>query len=76
MARRRIRGRLNGLIQIGVREFAVSASLGMAIFPDHGQTPDTLIGNADAAMYDAKRAGSRSCCLFDAGRRKREPEAD
>ena len=53
--------------QIGARELAVSASLGMAIFPDHGQTPDALIGNADAAMYDAKRAGTRRCHLFDAG---------
>jgi diguanylate cyclase (GGDEF)-like protein/PAS domain S-box-containing protein len=35
----------------------VSASLGMSLCPDHGHDAPTLIGNADAAMYEAKRAG-------------------
>ncbi len=42
----------------------VAASLGLAIFPDHGATADSLIANADAAMYAAKRAG---CGYREAG---------
>jgi len=34
-----------------------SASIGLAVTDDPGETPDTLIAHADAAMYVAKRAG-------------------
>jgi diguanylate cyclase (GGDEF)-like protein len=34
-----------------------SASLGLAMFPEHGQTPDQLIQRADVAMYLAKGTG-------------------
>ncbi len=35
----------------------VSASIGIAIFPDHGQNPEMLQNAADAAMYLAKNQG-------------------
>jgi diguanylate cyclase (GGDEF)-like protein len=35
----------------------VTISLGVAQFPTHGETADAVIAAADAAMYDAKRAG-------------------
>jgi predicted signal transduction protein with EAL and GGDEF domain len=35
----------------------VSTSIGIAVFPEDGQTPDLLIRNADAAMYQSKAAG-------------------
>ena len=35
----------------------VTASVGIAVFPDHGNDLDALIRYADAAMYDAKRTG-------------------
>lgn len=34
---------------------AVSASIGIALFPDDGETADELLSKADAAMYLAKR---------------------
>jgi diguanylate cyclase (GGDEF)-like protein len=34
-----------------------TVSLGLAALPDHGATPDALLAAADAALYDAKRAG-------------------
>ena len=34
---------------------SVSLSIGVAIYPEDGAEPDTLIGRADAAMYEAKR---------------------
>ena len=36
---------------------APRASLGLAVFPDHGDDRDTLLMNADVAMYAAKRDG-------------------
>jgi len=34
----------------------VSASIGIAIFPRHGDTPEAIIKSADSAMYRAKRS--------------------
>ena len=36
-------------------EFAITASIGIACAPEHGDRPQVLIQNADAAMYDSKR---------------------
>ena len=43
--------------RINAQVVNITASLGVTLFPDHGRDADTLIANADAAMYDAKRAG-------------------
>ena len=36
-------------------EFTITASIGIARAPEHGDKPQTLIQNADVAMYDSKR---------------------
>ena len=36
-------------------EFSITASIGIAHAPDDGDRPQTLIQNADAAMYESKR---------------------
>ena len=45
-------------------EFNVSASIGVARSPDDGTRPQTLIQNADAAMYDSKRRGRNAWQSF------------
>ena len=42
-------------LQIGERLIEVNASLGVALFPQHGEDELTLITHSDAAMYEAKR---------------------
>jgi diguanylate cyclase (GGDEF)-like protein/PAS domain S-box-containing protein len=37
---------------------AIGVSLGIVLFPDHGQSADILLQRADIAMYSAKRNGS------------------
>lgn len=39
------------------RLLRVGVSVGLAVSPDHGQTVETLLRSADAAMYAAKRSG-------------------
>lgn len=39
----------------GNTQVLTSLSIGIAIYPDHGATPGTLLNAADAAMYQAKR---------------------
>ncbi|MBU0592242.1 MAG: diguanylate cyclase [Gammaproteobacteria bacterium] len=41
----------------GGQEAQVTASTGIAIFPDHGDDAETLLENADSAMYRAKKEG-------------------
>lgn len=43
----------------------LSASFGVAGFPQHAQSPQQLIASADAAMYEAKAAG-KNCVRFAA----------
>ncbi len=45
-------------------EFAITASIGIARAPDDGERPQTLIQNADAAMYDSKRRARNAWKAF------------
>jgi len=38
----------------------VSSSIGIALYPQDGITPDSLLSNADMAMYDAKNNGKNA----------------
>lgn len=42
----------------------ISASIGLAMFPDHGDNADELLRHADQAMYDAKRAGRNRSQIY------------
>jgi diguanylate cyclase (GGDEF)-like protein len=44
----------------------VTPSVGIALYPEHGRTPDELILHADRAMYRAKSLGGAVCALFGA----------
>jgi diguanylate cyclase (GGDEF)-like protein/PAS domain S-box-containing protein len=44
-------------------ELQVSVSVGISVFPDDGRDAESLIRNADAAMYHAKETG-RACYQF------------
>lgn len=56
-ALRRIAAALQAPLTIMDHKIAVSASIGLSIYPDHGEDAATLVRNADLAMYHAKRRG-------------------
>jgi len=43
-------------------EVAISSSIGVAIYPRDGEDIETLLSNADPAMYEAKRSHSNCFC--------------
>lgn len=45
---------------INSRPQYVSSSIGIALYPQDGITPDSLLSNADMAMYDAKNNGKNA----------------
>jgi diguanylate cyclase (GGDEF)-like protein/PAS domain S-box-containing protein len=52
--------------QVEERELTVTPSIGIALFPDDGRDAETLIRNADAAMYHAKERGRANYQFFTA----------
>ncbi|EHJ92522.1 bifunctional diguanylate cyclase/phosphodiesterase [Vreelandella boliviensis] len=42
---------------VGERRHRVTASIGIALYPTHGNTPADLMASADVAMYKAKESG-------------------
>jgi diguanylate cyclase (GGDEF)-like protein len=47
-------------VEHGELRLNIGASIGIALFPDHGQDPETLERAADAAMYQVKREGKNA----------------
>ena len=54
---------LNNIIIEG-QELHITASIGIALFPQDGTIPDVLIKNADAAMYKSKDLGKNQFSLY------------
>src|SRR5207302_3009242 len=54
-------------------EGRMSLSIGVAECPAHGDTPETLIASADAAMYQAK-AGGRDRVVAVGGQPEKEKQ--
>ncbi|TQV79504.1 EAL domain-containing protein [Exilibacterium tricleocarpae] len=51
----------------GQPPLSISASVGFALYPDHGQTLNALVSSADAAMYVAKQRGRRRWIRYRPG---------
>jgi EAL domain-containing protein (putative c-di-GMP-specific phosphodiesterase class I) len=52
---------------VGNREVNVTVSVGLCIFPDCARDADSLLKNADAAMYEAKESGRNTYHVFNEG---------
>jgi signal transduction histidine kinase len=46
-------------VELDGRRISITASIGMALYPDDGSSMEALIARADAAMYEVKRVPTR-----------------
>lgn len=60
----RILQQLQQPFRIGLIEVYTRCSLGIAIAPQHGEDRESVIRNADTAMYTAKENGRGKFCVF------------
>lgn len=66
---------------LGSDEARISASIGVALYPDDGSSGDELVRHADLAMYHVKLQGKNGysfydCSMIDASHQKRALELD
>ena len=60
----RIARDLNPPFELHGQSLTITSSTGISIFPDHGEDAETLIKNADAAMYASKNRGRNTFSFF------------
>ena len=51
-------------LDLGEAQRMITTSIGIALFPTDGSDPDTLLHNADTALYRAKWAGKNGAAFF------------
>lgn len=56
--------RFRAAIHLDLMDVYTSCSIGIAVYPQHGETLEALISHADTAMYAAKEAGKHTYCVF------------
>jgi len=55
----------NKTLNIGNKQMFITASIGVALYPKDGTDTNTILKNADSAMYKAKELGKNRFILFD-----------
>jgi diguanylate cyclase (GGDEF)-like protein len=63
---RHVLERLRAPYALSGQEFRASGSIGVALYPQHAQTLEELLGVADMAMYRAKEHGRDTYVLWEA----------
>lgn len=66
----KIRNTLSRPFELSGHNLNISASIGVAVYPEHGNDENILLKNADAAMYFAKEAGHNNVMLFESRMKK------
>jgi diguanylate cyclase (GGDEF)-like protein/PAS domain S-box-containing protein len=60
----RILAALTGIVEVNGHSLSTSCSIGISMFPEHGNVGETLIKFADQAMYCAKESGRNAFRFF------------
>ncbi len=63
-----IASKLRNPFTLGSNEFQVTTSIGIALYPQHGNNVETIMKHADAAMYQAKESGKNNFQFYQAER--------
>jgi diguanylate cyclase (GGDEF)-like protein len=70
---RRVLSSLAPPVRVADQDLAVTASMGISVFPDGGDAAEELLRSADRAMYRAKRAGRNTYSLTPPARDSQAP---
>ena len=70
----KILGAFEPTFTVDAQELALSASIGICTFPEDGHDAQTLLSNADIAMYRAKEQGRNRHCFYAADLNKLSQE--
>lgn len=60
----KIRHALNQPFELGDYRLQISSSIGIAVYPEHGEDRKHLMRHADAAMYEAKNQGRNRLAMI------------
>ncbi len=60
----KIREQLNSPFMLNNYQHQIGTSIGVALFPESGETPDILLQQADTAMYRSKSSGRNTISFF------------
>ncbi|MBC7963275.1 MAG: EAL domain-containing protein [Steroidobacteraceae bacterium] len=60
----KIRGALNEVFQIKGTEIVTTVSIGVVVYPEDGECVESLLKNAEAAMYQAKKIGKNMVSFY------------
>lgn len=66
MIARRLIDAIGRPMQCGGQDLTLSASIGIAVYPDNGEDVSALLKNAETAMHNAKKSGAGSYSFFTA----------
>ena len=58
---------MNQPFELGENTVSISASIGVAVYPDHGAEEEILVKSADIAMYHAKKNGRNNVKMYELG---------
>ncbi|MDE2388781.1 MAG: EAL domain-containing protein [Betaproteobacteria bacterium] len=61
----RIREAMRRPFQLESRDVVLTASIGIALYPDDGADAETLLKHSDTAMYHAKNEGRDNCQFYN-----------
>jgi diguanylate cyclase (GGDEF)-like protein len=61
-----LRGKLSEPVDLDGHAVTITASVGVAIAPDHGQSADVLMKSAELALYHCKKNGRDAISIFSA----------
>lgn len=70
----RLLSALQPAFHLGGQELYISASIGIAIYDDDSVDAESLVKNADTALYKAKAQGRHNYQLYDASMNTKSPE--
>ncbi len=61
----RLLNKLERLVKLQHDELRISGSIGIALYPQHGDDVDTLLRHADTAMYQSKNSGKNTYSIYN-----------